>query len=304
MLVKTQNLIAIVLLFFCYTSGQSQVVIALNNQGSTNKLYGYAAEQYKIGAIVQQDSLDNQDTFDKNWLVQFSQADLKLPRYARIEDGLLQVQDPRGCTIWNKSKLEGPIMISYWVTAPSSYNEENDIVPRDINQFWMANTLEDLDPNAPGGLFDSKKYNGEFKSYDQLKGYYASTGGGTVTKNNRTTRLRRYPRQQKEKLINHVALCSRDDNKDFLIVPNQRHHIQLVAANDIVQYIFDGKIVYELKKGDAIDIRNDAQKEDKIAEGIWGTGLWTTYNSGYFGFRMTRTHHVYSDFEVFRLNKK
>ena len=304
MIVKSQNIIALVLLFFSYTSGQSQEAVVLNNHVLINKLYGYAGEYYRIGAIVQQDRLDNQDTFEKNWLFQFSQADLKLPRYARIENGSLQVHDPRGCIIWNKSKLEGPIMISYWVTAPSFYNEGNDIVPRDINQFWMANTPEGLDPNAPGGLFDSKKYNGDFKSYDRLKGYYASTGGGTVTNNNRTTRLRRYPRQQNEKLINHIALCTRDDNKDFLIVPNQRHHIQLVAASDIVQYIFDGKIVYELKKGDAIDIRNDAKKEDKIAEGIWGTGLWKSYNSGYFGFRMTRTHHVYSDFEVFRLNKK
>ena len=304
MIIKTQNLIALVLLFFFYASSQSQDAVALNNQVSTNKLYGYAAEHYKIGAIVQQDRLDNQATFDKNWLVQFSQADPKLPRYARIEEASLHVQDPRGCTIWNKSKLEGSIMISYWVTAPSSYNEGNDIVPRDINQFWMANTPEVLDPNTSGGLFDSKKYNGDFKSYDHLKGYYASSGGGTVTTNNRTTRLRRYPRQQNNELINHVALCTRDDNKDFLIVPNQRHHIQLVSAKDIVQYIFDGKIVYELKKGDKIDIRNDAQKEDKIAEGIWDTGLWTSYNTGYFGFRMTRTHHVYCDFEVFRLNKK
>lgn len=304
MILKAQNFIALVLFFYGSTNCYSQGFVVENSRDDSNKLIGYAAQQYKIGAIVQQDNLDNQVTFEKNWLVQFSQADSKLARYARIEEGSLQVHDPRGCTIWNKSKLEGPIMISYWVTAPSVYNEGNDIVPRDINQFWMANTADGLSPNAPGGLFDSKKYNGDFKSYDQIIGYYASTGGGSVTNNNRTTRFRRYPRQQKGVFVNHVALNSRDDDKDFLVVPNQRHHIQLVAAKDIVQYIFDGKIVYELKKGDAIDIGNDAQKEDKIAEENWDTRLWTSYNSGFFGFRMTRTHHTYSDFKVFSLYKK
>jgi hypothetical protein len=265
-------------------------------------LYGYALERFSVGQLMEQDDLADQEQFLQHWIVQQSQSDSQLTRYVRIEKGKLHVHDPRGCTIWYKTMFSVPLIISYRVTCPSEYNSNMDIVPRDINQFWMAVTPKNVDPNAAGGLFDKNTYDGEFDSYHDLLGYYASTGGGSVTKNNRTTRLRRYPRKMGDTLSDHVALCSRDDQKEFLIVPDKEHLVQLVAAGDIVQYIFDGKIVYELKKGESVDILNDDNKA--VKKGVWGNEPWTIYQQGYFGFRMTRTHHIYSDFRVYRLIAK
>ena len=265
-------------------------------------LYGFAAEIYKIGKLIVTDKLDNHQQFASQWVVQQSKIDDSLTRYAKIEAGKLQVEDPRGTTIWFKQKFEGPIMISYKVTAPLAFTKGNDIMPRDINQFWMANTPTDINVYAKGGLFDSTKYNGEFKPYDDLLTYYASTGGGNLTTNNRTVRMRRYPRSINGKLADHLGLNNRDDDTNFLIVPDKEHTIQLVAANDIVQYIFDGKVVYELKLGSEVNVFNDASKN--VTKSIWGNAPFTFYNSGYFGFRLTRTHHNYSDFKVYRLVKK
>jgi hypothetical protein len=280
---------------FTAFAGQAQ------SQKTEIKLLGYAIEQFVLGKEIYHDKLENKTKFSENWVVQMNKADSSLKRYARIEGGKLEVQDPRGCTIWFKSKMKGPLMITYRVTASSKYNQGNDIVPRDINQFWMAQNPDNIPAVAKGGLFDAEKYEGDFKSYDPILCYYASTGGGNTTNYNRTTRIRRYPRKIDGKQADHLGLNFRDDDKDFLIVPDKEHLVQLVAADDIVQYIVDGKIVYQIKKGDSVGVFNDANTT--ISKGVWGEAPFTYYSEGYFGFRMTRTHHTYSDFQVFRLNK-
>jgi hypothetical protein len=193
-------------------------------------------------------------------------------------------------------------MISYRVTVPSEYASGTDIVPRDINQFWMANAPDGGDPSRDGGLFDKNTYDGEFSSYHRLLGYYASTGGGTVSRNNITTRMRRYPRTHAAVFADHVALQSRDELPEYRIFPGREHVVQLIAADDVVQYIFDGKIVYQLRNGDGVDIQNDSLTT--ASTGTWGMSPWTSYHEGYFGFRMIRTHHVYRDFRVYRLESK
>jgi len=293
---RISTFLAIICFSFCFFQGQSQ------NKKAKEKLYGYAANQYVIASLLFRDKLKNQSDFEKNWIVQMSQTNPEINRYARIENKKLEVHDPRGSTIWYKNKLKGPIMICYKVTVPTSHNQGNVIMARDINQFWMANTPNSNNPFAKGGLFDDTLYDGDFKSYDGIQSYYASTGGGNITVNNRTTRMRKYPRKVDDKLVDHLGLNYRDEVPEFLIVPNKEHQIQLIAANDIVQYIFDGKIVYEIKNGDTIDILNDATKN--VTKAIWGKAPWFCYNEGFFGFRMTRSHHIYSDFKVFKLIKK
>jgi hypothetical protein len=252
--------------------------------------------------LIIQEMLDDQIQFSKKWVVQQSQADSSLPRYVRIEGGQLQVHDPRGCTIWYARKLSGPLMICYRVTVPSGYDSGTDIVPRDINQFWMANAQDGGDPFRDGGLFDHRTFDGDFGSYHSLTGYYASTGGGTVSRSNVTTRMRRYPRKRADEFVDHIALQSRDELAEYLINPDQEHLVQLIAADDVVQYIFDGRIVYQLRNGDSVDVQNDARPT--ATKGIWGEEPWTSFQDGYFGFRMTRTHHMYRDFRVYRLETK
>lgn len=266
------------------------------------RLAGYAEERFTVGPAIFEDMLDDRQQFSRDWVVQMAQTDPHLERYARVEGGRLHVHDPRGSTIWFRHKLRSPVMIAYRVTCPPAFNSGNDIVPRDINQFWMANDPEVSDPNHPGGLFDTAKYNGVFGSYDELHGYYASTGGGNASDYNRTVRFRRYPRKNEGRETAHVAMNDKDDQREYLIVPDREHCVQLVAAGDIVQFIFDGKIVYELKAGDVPTVEGLAKGEGKSV--AWGESPWTIYKEGYFGFRMTRSHHVYSDFKVYKLIEK
>jgi hypothetical protein len=296
------NLSVLFIVIFCCCNVTKNNKTALATIKENVALIGYAADVFKVDGIVEKDPLNDENKFKNNWIIQQSNEDANLERYTKIVEGKLEVEDPRGCTIWYKKKLQGAMMISYKVTAPSSYTKGNDIMPRDINQFWMANTATDIDVNAKGGLFDAEKFDGGFKAYDELNTYYASTGGGNVTNNNRTTRFRQYPRSVNGKLSNHLALNDKDDQSEFLIAPNKEHTIQLVAANDIVQYIFDGKIVYQIKSGDTVELFNDGTKQKSKA--VWGSETFKIYNEGYFGFRLTRTHHTYSDFKVYRLIKK
>jgi hypothetical protein len=268
----------------------------------TTGLAGYAEERFTVGPVLFEDMLNDRQQFSRDWVVQMAQTDPHLERYARVEDGRLHVHDPRGSTIWFRHKLQSPVMITYRVTCPSAFNSGNDIAPRDINQFWMANDPEVSDPNAPGGLFDAAKYMGIFGSYDELHGYYASTGGGNAAEYNRTVRFRRYPRKEEGRETAHVALNDKDDQREYLIVPDREHYVQLVAAGDIVQFILDGKIVYELKRGDVPTVEGMAEGEGKPV--AWGEAPWTIFTKGYFGFRMTRSHHVYSDFKVYKLIEK
>ena len=265
-------------------------------------LHSYASKRFSTGDILYEDRLDDQAEFQKNWVIQQSKADPELERYARIVHGRLHVHDPRGTTIWYRNKLNGPVMITYRVSCPPEFNSGNDIVPRDINQFWMASNPEIPDPSQPGGLFDSTRYNGSFGSYDMLNCYYASTGGGNITDNNHTVRFRRYPRKSGRNEIAHVALDDKDGVADYLIVPGREYLVQLVAAHDIVQYIFDGKVVYELQYGDQVQVSDSGDGIRKMM--TWGKEPFTLYDEGWFGFRMTRTHHVYRDFKVYSLIPK
>jgi len=266
---------------------------------NTPALAGYAEERFTVGPVLFEDMLNDRQQFSRDWVVQMAQTDPHLERYARVVDGHLHVHDPRGSTIWFRHKLQSPVMITYRVMCPPEFNSGNDIAPRDINQFWMANDPEVSDPNAPGGLFDAAKYKGIFGSYDELHGYYASTGGGNAAEYNRTVRFRRYPRKKQGGETAHVAMNDKDDQREYLIVPDREHVVQLVAAGDIVQFILDGKIVYELKRGDVPTTEGMPEGEGNPV--AWGEAPWTIYPEGYFGFRMTRSHHVYSDFKVYKL---
>lgn len=293
------RLVVCLSIFFCFSS--CKVFNKINDNHNNLKLYGYAADAFLIDSIVYEDKLNNQVKFEKDWIVQQVNTDKKLKAFAKVDSGKLHVHDPRGTTIWFKHKLNGPIMISYTVACPSKYTDLYDIMPRDINQFWMANTPNNIDPFSKNGLFDTSKYNGEFKTYDDLFTYYASTGGGNVTSNNKTIRMRRYPRSVNGKQVDHAGLNDKDEDSTLLIQSNKEHLVQLVAADDIIQYVFDKRVVYELKKGDNVNVFNDLSKAVKKA--VWAEEPFTVYQSGYFAFRMTRTHHVYSNFVVHKLKK-
>jgi hypothetical protein len=241
------------------------------------------------------DALDDADRFAENWVVQMSKKDPDIDRYARIQDGRLHIHDPRGATVWFRDRLAGPVMITYRITLityritlPSACNGSGDFAVRDLNNFWMATALA-------GDLFDGAVYTGDFHTYRKIRGYYASTGGGKNT----TTRMRRYPRETDGKLILHAGWNALDGRPDYLLSPDREVLVQLVAYYDIMQYYNNGKLIYEVKRGDPITTLLDGS--DTTGTAVWGEGEYTPYVEGYFGFRSTHSHHVIRDFRVYRL---
>ena len=97
----------------------------------------------------------------------------------------------------------------------------------------------------------------------------------------------------------HPGWNSLDSRPDYLITPDREVLVQLVAYDDIVQYYNDGKLFYEVRRGDIVTTMLDGSGETGSA--VWGEGEFTPYAEGYFGFRSTHSHHVIRDFKVYQL---
>ena len=91
-----------------------------------------------------------------------------------------------------------------------------------------------------------------------------------------------------------------------MITPGKWHTIQLVAFGDIVQYIVDGRVVYEIRKGDLISVEVPAIKnggERSTKNCVYNADDFPPHTSGYFGLRMVRSHHQYKNLTVYRLKR-
>jgi hypothetical protein len=244
---------------------------------------------FEIGPVLHADDFSDLD----QWSVQVQSTSADVPD-ARVEakDNQLEVFVPaRGATVWFKPRLSGPVAIVYQVRAPEMPDTPG-IVPRDVNNFWHMR----IPPGEeePDTLFNTSRYSGDFGSYDELEGYYASTGG----RDNTTTRFRRYPREIDGKPVDHIALQSRDHEEAYLLTPGKTHTVQLVAYNGNVQYIVDGKVVYEIRYGDIVTINRPGKEPAKAR---YTRERFPAYTDGWFAFRLTTSYHLYSDFRVFRL---
>ncbi len=255
---------------------------------------GHGVGLFKVGRQLAQDDFENLE----NWVVQVQERPGFEPAVVEARDGALNCLLPgRGGTVWFKKKLPTRVAITYEVLCPTHEPAIKGVRPRDINNFWMA-----TDPSDPDqGLFDSTRYTGAFRSYDKMHGYYASTGGGGATAN-RTTRMRRYPRRINGDPCVHVALNSKDARPGYLITPDKVMTVQLVAYDDVIQYIVDGKLNYQIGRGDSIQLEDrDSEGQPVVREANYDLDRFPVYQEGYFGFRMVGTHHIYTNFKVHAL---
>ena len=252
---------------------------------------GHGVGLFKIGPLIAQDDFTSLD----NWVVQIQQRSGADPAHVEARDGSLDCLLPgRGCTVWYKEKFPTRVTVTYDVLCPTHEPAVKGVVPRDVNNFWMA--TDPIDPDR--GLFDAARYDGSFSSYDKMHSYYASTGG----RDNRTTRMRRYPRKVNAAPVEHAALNDRDGRLGYLITPDQVMRVQLVAYDDVVQYVVDGKLIYQIGRGDRIQLEGrDADGLPERREAVYDLDRFPAYREGYFGFRMVGTHHIYTNFKVYSL---
>jgi len=179
-----------------------------------------------------------------------------------FENGTLEIIDAEGCTVWFKNKLEGKISIEYDITIidkGGSYDRVSD-----MNCFWMAS-----DPRHPNDFFEtSVQRAGHFPNYHELKLYYVGYGGHNNTK----TRFRRYNGNANRPLLPEHDLTDRK----YMIVPNRKIHIELVADGSTIKYIRDNGVIFNI----------DDPKP---------------YAQGYFGFRTVNNHMKIENFKVSEL---
>ena len=259
---------------------------------------GYGNEVFEIGSIIYASDFSDH----ANWIIQI-EASGNSPYEEKISysAGVLDLYMPaKGCTAWLNKKFTGAITIVYQVRCPIETINGTSIQARDINNFWHCS-----DPFEFDALLRSSetRYKGNFSSYHEMLGYYASTGGGGRI-GNQTTRFRRYPRRADSENIPHLALNDKDANPDYLITPGMWHTIQLVAYDGLVQYLMDGRVVYELRYGDDIKVESEKSGKKSTAVITYSRETFPAYNSGYFGIRMVASHHQYRDLKVYRLNPK
>lgn len=248
-------------------------------------------ELFKVGPLLARDDFENLE----NWVVQVEKKPgEKTARVIARENSLDCFLPGCGATVWFKKKFSTRIAITYEVLCPTHQPAIKGLLPRDINNFWMAS--DPVDPQA--GLFDPSRFDGGFGSYSKMHGYYASTGG----RRNTTTRMRRYPREIDGKPAEHLALNDKDEKPDYLITPNQVIAVQLVAYDDVIQYIVDKKLVYEIAQGDRVQTEGRDHRGKAVAhEATYDLNRFPVYEEGYFGFRLVGTHHVYTKFRAYAL---
>ncbi len=250
---------------------------------------GYGVETFKVGDLLYKADFSEVDDWDVQ--LQEKPGSPLRPRVQRTAEMLDVYAAEVGCTAWLKRELAGPITIVFRIRCPEQTQHDQGITPRDANNFWMASAAD-----ANGSLFDRERYTGDFRDYNQMNAYYCSSGG----RKNTTTRLRRYPREIGGKSVPHIALTHQDKKPEYLLTAGKWHTVQLVAFNDIVQYLFDDQLVYEIRKGDQVSV----EFKRKAKKGIYNLEQFPSYTRGYFGFRMVNTHHQYKDLKVFRLETK
>jgi len=210
--------------------------------------------------LLYQDDFSSMNSSD--WIVELQ---AETGNFVGINDGALEIDVPKGATVWYKHKLEGDILIEYKASVIDN-DGPNDRVS-DLNCFWMATDSRNTDD-----LFDTpRRASGKFHDYDTLQLYYVGMGGHNNTK----TRFRRYNGKGDKPLLPEHDL----EDKTDLIFPNKSCEIQLIAMGNQVQFFRDGKLVY-----------------DFVDE--------SPYTQGWFGIRTIENHMTIDDFKVYRIEKK
>jgi hypothetical protein len=177
------------------------------------------------------------------------------------QGGVLEIDVPGGCSVWWKTELNGPLMISYEATMVDA-DGPNDRVS-DLNCFWMAQ-----DARSPNGLFGTQR-TGHFSDYDQLRCYYVGHGGNSNT----TTRFRRYIGEKGNRPLRpeHDLTDTR-----YMLKPNTPVMVQLIAVGNEIGYYINGDPWFKY---------HDPQP----------------YTRGWFAFRTVTSHFKVKNFRVHRL---
>jgi len=182
----------------------------------------------------------------------------------RIAGGKLEIEDAKGCTVWFRNKLAGPVMIEYEAQIIKQGGPHDR--GSDLNCFWMAQDLKSYDNLFAG----SQRRGGRFKNYDALRLYYVGYGAN----HNSTTRFRRYIGTGERPVLPEHDLS----DEKYMLKYNVPMKIQLIADCERIAYLRDGEVIYDV---------HDPEP----------------YTDGWFGFRTVNNRMTIDKFKVYRLKK-
>lgn len=178
-----------------------------------------------------------------------------------IAGGTIEIEDAAGCTVWWRTKLKAPLVISYVATVIDAGGPHDRV--SDLNCFWMATDPKRADLLAPG-----HRRTGKFEEYDALRTYYVGQGGNTNT----TTRFRRYAGDGTKPLLPEHDRRE----KAVLLEGNKPYRITLMAlADGTVRYYRDDVLIFDFK--DPAPLKE-----------------------GWFGFRTVQSHLRIHNFSISR----
>lgn len=151
-------------------------------------------------------------------------------------DGVIEIRDRAGCTVWYRQQLQAPVEICYEAMVVDSGEEDARV--SDLNCFWMAS-----DPLRPNALFaEGHRRTGAFASYDSLATYYVGYGGN----HNTTTRFRRYTGGGKRPLLAEHDLAS----PAVLLESNHWYRLRLIARDGRVRFLRDDEVIFDYNDHD------------------------------------------------------
>ena len=120
-----------------------------------------------------------------SWLIESASRDA---RVTWSRDSVCDIVAPKGLTLWNRTLLQGDVVIDYEARIMS------DARVSDLNCFWMADKA----------LSGAKSRKGEFSRASEMSLYYMGYGGNSNT----TTRFRRYDGQPQPAVIREYTDAS------------------------------------------------------------------------------------------------
>ncbi|PXA98095.1 Tat pathway signal sequence domain protein [Nostoc sp. 3335mG] len=179
------------------------------------------------------------------------EAESPQARVQYLPGGVVDIDTPRGLSLWYPDRLDGPVRIAFDAMAVSAGGPNDQV--SDLNAFWMA-----TDPAAPHGSVLGNRRTGRFEDYDTLTTYYVGIGGNRNT----TTRMRRYTGRPGDR-----PLLPQHDRADVaaLLQPNRWTRIVLIADGAEIAVERDGRRLFTMR---------DPQP----------------YRSGWFALRTTQSH--------------
>ncbi len=161
-----------------------------------------------------------------NWRIEAESTAARVTERA----GILDIDTPKGITLWWRQPIVAPVTISFEAMAVSDGGTSDRV--SDLNAFWMATERD-------GGSVLAHRRDGTFASYDDLETYYVGIGGNRNT----TTRFRRYIGQAGNRplLPEHDLSAAAD-----MLRPNVWTRIRLIADGRTVAVERDGRRLFTL----------------------------------------------------------